>query len=393
MASREFRRLKYDMTGQRFGKLVVKHYNPQAYRAKNPKGHETWFGKWFCQCDCGQTIYKKTKELRSGFAKSCGCSRYVPDISGQKFHMLTAIRRDNTRKRNSVMWLCRCDCGQERIVSGYNLRAGLQKSCGCRKKSHLGSNEKQRAAKFKADQQRRKVKFETEVERFRNAKYGIEPLFTLEDFLKIKLPSNDQLPWRCLAQGHEFKRAWLATERRGRCPVCSYGHEKRKNILVRTRAELAPYGTLILDTEAQFLQLPSLRVAKVTFGCEKGHKFKRTLSRMRSAKIKSCPVCRKEEVLTRLDLETRRQLLFAETQAEMVRYGIFPNISRAEFIKIKDLRKTKMSWRCVHGHVFENTIYMMKRQNDKTCPVCVKTKSTMLTFDPTVPILPLGSCF
>lgn len=28
-------------------------------------------------------------------------------------------------------WLCACDCGNKRIVDGYNLRKGKTKSCGC----------------------------------------------------------------------------------------------------------------------------------------------------------------------------------------------------------------------------------------------------------------------
>ena len=29
------------------------------------------------------------------------------------------------------MWMCRCKCGTERAVRGYNLRNGTSKSCGC----------------------------------------------------------------------------------------------------------------------------------------------------------------------------------------------------------------------------------------------------------------------
>lgn len=32
---------------------------------------------------------------------------------------------------NYAMWLCRCDCGNEAVVQGGNLRAGLTNSCGC----------------------------------------------------------------------------------------------------------------------------------------------------------------------------------------------------------------------------------------------------------------------
>lgn len=34
-------------------------------------------------------------------------------------------------KGNRRSWLCRCDCGQERLVDGGNLRSGVSRSCGC----------------------------------------------------------------------------------------------------------------------------------------------------------------------------------------------------------------------------------------------------------------------
>jgi hypothetical protein len=34
-------------------------------------------------------------------------------------------------KRSHKHWLCRCDCGTEKIIDGMNLRRGDSKSCGC----------------------------------------------------------------------------------------------------------------------------------------------------------------------------------------------------------------------------------------------------------------------
>jgi len=52
-----------DLTGQRFGRLVVKAQNGSSH------GH----AKWLCVCDCGQekTIWRG--ELVKGKTKSCGC--------------------------------------------------------------------------------------------------------------------------------------------------------------------------------------------------------------------------------------------------------------------------------------------------------------------------------
>lgn len=56
------------------------------------------------------------------------------DLTGQKFGRLTVIQRvakPKERKSKEAFWLCKCDCGNERIVSGYEIRSGNTKSCGC----------------------------------------------------------------------------------------------------------------------------------------------------------------------------------------------------------------------------------------------------------------------
>lgn len=55
------------------------------------------------------------------------------DLTGQRFGRLTVIKfvsRINKRTK----WLCKCDCGNETIVSTKCLRNGDTKSCGCLKK-------------------------------------------------------------------------------------------------------------------------------------------------------------------------------------------------------------------------------------------------------------------
>lgn len=54
------------------------------------------------------------------------------DIEGQKFGRLTVTRYVEQRKRRAH-WLCRCECGNELIVSGKHLRNGHTQSCGCLK--------------------------------------------------------------------------------------------------------------------------------------------------------------------------------------------------------------------------------------------------------------------
>lgn len=52
------------------------------------------------------------------------------DLTGMRFGRLVVIRRAQTR--SGVMgWLCRCDCGNEKVAYAYHLLHGRTSSCGC----------------------------------------------------------------------------------------------------------------------------------------------------------------------------------------------------------------------------------------------------------------------
>lgn len=55
------------------------------------------------------------------------------DITGKRFGIRTVIGDSGQRHKSSggVLWLVRCDCGVEKLLTGYGLRKG--NSCGCQK--------------------------------------------------------------------------------------------------------------------------------------------------------------------------------------------------------------------------------------------------------------------
>lgn len=58
-------------------------------------------------------------------------SRYrMEDISGSSFGRLTVVRYSH-KKGAKFMWLCRCECGKQSIVSRSDLTTGHTASCGC----------------------------------------------------------------------------------------------------------------------------------------------------------------------------------------------------------------------------------------------------------------------
>ena len=72
----------------------------------------------------------------------------MADLTGQKFGLLTAVRRVSITARGAGIWLCECGCGGEREVSITTLRSGKTWCCGCERKpkgppARLSKEEKQ----------------------------------------------------------------------------------------------------------------------------------------------------------------------------------------------------------------------------------------------------------
>ena len=54
------------------------------------------------------------------------------DITGNKYNMLTVIKFNHSNKKSrKSYWLCKCECGNEKVICGNSLKTGNVKSCGC----------------------------------------------------------------------------------------------------------------------------------------------------------------------------------------------------------------------------------------------------------------------
>jgi hypothetical protein len=53
------------------------------------------------------------------------------DLTGQRFHRLLVLEYQGQGKRSESLWLCKCDCGTERVFAGFSVTSGDKKSCGC----------------------------------------------------------------------------------------------------------------------------------------------------------------------------------------------------------------------------------------------------------------------
>lgn len=117
-----------DLTGQSFSRWSV---------LKNVGKNKNGQLRWVCRCDCGTQKTVIGYHLMSGVSKSCGCLKAeltskakLINMAGKKYGLWTVIKRSDQRKKDAS-WLCRCECGTERVVKGYNLRTGVSRSCGC----------------------------------------------------------------------------------------------------------------------------------------------------------------------------------------------------------------------------------------------------------------------
>ena len=113
-----------DLTDIRFGMLIC--LEPTVQRGAN--GDTIWR----CKCDCGRECLASLTQLRSGYKKSCGCLSHPPlkDWIGKRFGKLTVLSYAG-KKNGSHYWQCKCDCGNDAIVSQSNLKTGHTVSCGC----------------------------------------------------------------------------------------------------------------------------------------------------------------------------------------------------------------------------------------------------------------------
>lgn len=63
----------------------------------------------------------------------------VKNLINKKFGRLTVTSITNKRKRGSVVWICKCSCGNIKMVSSWGLSSGDTQSCGCIRKDLLKS--------------------------------------------------------------------------------------------------------------------------------------------------------------------------------------------------------------------------------------------------------------
>lgn len=104
---------------------------------------------------------------------------------GNRYGRLTVVGRA-PNQGTRAQWLCRCDCGIEKVVGGKQLRRGTTTSCGCYRKE------------ISANQGRKNRMPEAEALR-KSLENGFELLFGYKGILH-------KAAFRCTKCGYEFER-------------------------------------------------------------------------------------------------------------------------------------------------------------------------------------------
>lgn len=109
--------------------------------------------KYKCQCDCGNIVEVFRTNLKNGSTKSCGCLSKANVIQRNKEDCInmtgwkmkehnvelskwTVLKEsENNNKTKIKKWICQCECGVIKEISGNDLRSGHSLSCGCLKES------------------------------------------------------------------------------------------------------------------------------------------------------------------------------------------------------------------------------------------------------------------
>lgn len=135
--------------GQKFGMLTI----IERYDSKDTK--------YICQCDCGNTSVARPSALMSSETISCGCHRRLvgkkmatvnglgqrSDIVGQKFGRLLVLEFAGLTDKGATLFLCQCDCGNQKVIRAKSILAKSAKSCGCLHREAAAEN--LRRARFK----------------------------------------------------------------------------------------------------------------------------------------------------------------------------------------------------------------------------------------------------
>lgn len=125
--------------------------------------------RWLCRCDCGKEKIVDGYVLRRGSVRTCGCRIGINhNFIGKRFGKLLITKKLGSNKNRSLLWNAVCDCGNIIKITSRSLLYGNAKSCGCLRRIEKGeANFNKLFLNYKNSAKVRKIIFNLTKEEFR----------------------------------------------------------------------------------------------------------------------------------------------------------------------------------------------------------------------------------
>ena len=129
-----------DYRGRKIGKLTVLELDEIKTKEELQKGKSVKY--WICECECGNTkSICETTLCKNRENTTCGCGvleavkkrhQDFRDLNiGKRFGRLVILSYEGIGKDGRVRYLCKCDCGNTKVIKWGNIQQGSSLSCGC----------------------------------------------------------------------------------------------------------------------------------------------------------------------------------------------------------------------------------------------------------------------
>ena len=127
------------------------------------------------------------------------------DLTNQHIGEWTIIREatiEEKKNKPGAFWLCKCSCGNEKIVNGQSLRNGESKSCGCKTKEYITQKNIRKAQDMTGE------------------KYGNLTVLYRDFEYEKKFTTRGQTYWRCKCDCGNEKTVGRSMLKTGRTKSC-----------------------------------------------------------------------------------------------------------------------------------------------------------------------------
>ena len=130
---------------------------------------------------------------------------------GDRYGRLLVVSHSGKDKRNKHLWLCKCDCGNEKIIVSDNLSSGKSNSCGCLKSEFLANS----GFQFKGIENREDAILKVQYSHLkrRNRLKGFTNVITFDEFCNL---SKTKCYYCGLENSREIEDCYNETKTKGK---------------------------------------------------------------------------------------------------------------------------------------------------------------------------------